>query len=66
MLPPIQQDSGHRVVVIVGIARVMTVTILMMITMWLVLLMTVILMTYNRLPIKTSPVTTEVSSRTQS
>ena len=66
MLPPIQQDSGHRVVVLVGIARVMTVTILMMITMWLVLLMTVILMTYNRLPIKTSPVTTEVSSRTQS
>lgn len=66
MLPLIQKASGHRVVVIVGIARVMTVTILMMITMWLVSLMTVILMTYNRLPIKTSPVTTEVSSRTQS
>lgn len=65
MLPLIQQDSGHRVLVIVGIARVMTVTILM-ITMWLVLLMTVILMTYNGLPIKTSPVTTEVASRTQS
>lgn len=66
MLPLIQQGTGHRVVVIVGIARVKTVTILMMIAMGLVLLMTVILMTYNGLPIKTSPVTTEVASRTQS
>lgn len=53
-------------VVIVGVARMMTVTIFMMITMWLVLLMTVILMTYNGLPIKTSPVTTELASGTQS